>query len=191
MPPPTALRKDAQRNREAILTAAREMFAQSGDVPMYEIAKRAGVGQATLYRNFPDRGAIISAIFAEVLDHIEGVAAEHAEDPDAFFVILQSIAESQAYFHALIDCLNQDGNRTSRLEEPRKRLTNLLRRPLRDAKAAGTLRRDLTTDDVLLVLIMIDGALTSSTNRRRQATAAARALTLVLDGLRPGAVTGS
>jgi len=182
-----ALRKDAQRNREAILTAAREMFAHSGDVPMYEIAKRAGVGQATLYRNFQDRGAIISAIFSEVLDQLEGVAAQHTDDPDAFFVILKSIAESQVHFHALIDCLTQDGNRTSRLEEPRQRLTDMLRRPLREAKAAGTLRRDLTTDDVLLVLIMIDGALTNATSSSRQATAAARAMTLVLDGLRPSA----
>ena len=60
----TPLRKDAQRNREAILAAARELFAESADVPMYEIARRAGVGQATLYRNFPDRRNLAASLLA-------------------------------------------------------------------------------------------------------------------------------
>ena len=54
---PHQLRRDARDNREAILDAARELFADSADVAMSKIAKRAGVGQATLYRNFANRGA--------------------------------------------------------------------------------------------------------------------------------------
>ena len=58
-------RKDAQRNREAILAAARALFAECADVPMCEVARRAGVGQATLYRNFPDRGDLAAALLLE------------------------------------------------------------------------------------------------------------------------------
>jgi AcrR family transcriptional regulator len=63
---------------------------------MYEIARRAGVGQGTLYRHFPDRSMIAIAIFGEELDELEALAAQHADDPDAFFVLLRSVVELQA-----------------------------------------------------------------------------------------------
>jgi len=63
----TPRRKDAQRNREAILSAAKELFATSADVPMYEIARAAGIGQGTLYRHFADRRSIAIALFDEAL----------------------------------------------------------------------------------------------------------------------------
>ena len=78
--PQAARRKDAQRNREAILAAARELYAESADVPMYEVARRAGVGQGTLYRNFPDRSDLAAALIAEIFELEEQLAAEHAGD---------------------------------------------------------------------------------------------------------------
>src|SRR5579862_422352 len=81
----TPRRKDAQRNREAILNAARELFADCADAPMYEVARRAGVGQATLYRNFPDRRDLAAALLLDEIEHTERLAADHAGDPDAFF----------------------------------------------------------------------------------------------------------
>jgi len=74
------LRKDAARSRAAILTAARELFSSGRDIPMYEIGRRAGVGQATLYRHFPDRAAIVAAISREHVERIEALAAEHEDD---------------------------------------------------------------------------------------------------------------
>src|SRR5438445_799062 len=81
--------------------AARELFAESADVPMYEVARRAGVGQATLYRNFPDRRDLAAALLDVKLARIEQLAREHADDPDAFFVLLRHTAESSAYTQAL------------------------------------------------------------------------------------------
>jgi AcrR family transcriptional regulator len=167
------LRRDAQRNHEAILSAARELFAQSSDVPMYEIARLAGVGQATLYRHFPDHGAIAAALFSEVLDRLEELAGQHADDPDAFFVVLRGIAEAQARFHGLGYFIRESSAVSSELE-PLK---------LRDAKAAGTLRPDVTLDDVLLVFAMIEGVLSKASDHTRKATSATRALALILDGL--------
>jgi AcrR family transcriptional regulator len=177
------LRKDARRNREAILVAARELFAESSDVPMYEIAKRAGVGQATLYRNFPDRSAIVAALFTEILDRLEGRAAEYDGDPDAFIILLRSIVDSQVQFHGLADVLRGQPGEEPDLDRLRQRLTDLLRKPLRQAKAAGTIRRDLTPDDVILVAAMIEGALFKANSRSDYGTAASRALTLIVDGL--------
>ena len=88
------LRKDAVRNREAILVAARELFADSAEVAMCEVARRAGVGQATLYRNFPDRGALAAEVLGEHVERIALVAAECEGDPDAFFVLLRRVIES-------------------------------------------------------------------------------------------------
>ena len=176
-------RKDAQRNREAILAAARELFAECADVPMYEIARRAGVGQATLYRNFPDRRNVAAAVLAEQMERAERLATEHAGDPDAFFVLLREIVETMASSHALGELAREDACLGSALERRRQRLAELLTAPLRAAKGAGTVRRDLTIDDVFVVVSMIKGAVERADGPAARAAAASRGLALVLDGL--------
>src|ERR1700676_666132 len=75
--PTKPLRADAQRNRERLLAAASELFAQSGtDVPLEEISARAGVGIATLYRNFPTRDALVEAAYRTEVAHISAAAIE-------------------------------------------------------------------------------------------------------------------
>jgi AcrR family transcriptional regulator len=176
-------RSDARRNREAILATAREMFAESGDVAMYEVARRAGVGQATLYRNFPDRNALIAALAVEWIEELERIGAEHAGEPDGFFVLLRAIADSAARFHGLVDCAQESPDVASELEPLQQRLNALIKRPLRDAKSAGLVRRDLTVDDVLLLLAMLEGALSREPDAAGRAAAAPRVLALALDGL--------
>ena len=73
----------------------------------------------------------------------------------------------------------------SELERVRQRVAELMKRPLRDAKAAGTLRRDMSIDDVFLVLLMARGAMQRAHGASARASAANRALTLALDGLIP------
>jgi AcrR family transcriptional regulator len=184
------LRKDAQRNREAILDAARELFAECADVPMYEIARRAGVGQATLYRNFPDRRNLAAALIAEHLEQFERLAAEHAGDPDAFFVLIRNVVETMARFHAIGELAREDACLGSELDRRRRRLAELLKEPLRAAKAAGTLRRDLTVDDVFLMVSMLKGAVDGADGPAARAATVSRALTLVLDGLVPSPAQG-
>ena len=181
----TTRRKDAQRNREAILAAGRELFAECADVPMYEVARRAGVGQATLYRNFPDRRDLAAALLVEEMQHTEQLAADHADDPDAFFVLLRNIVENIARFHALGDLAREDTCLGSELESRRVRLRELLKEPLRAAKAARTVRCDLTLDDVFLVVLMARGAIDGSDGPAGRAAAASRALALLLEGLTP------
>jgi AcrR family transcriptional regulator len=178
-------RKDARRNREAILTAARELFAESADFPMYEVARRAGVGQATLYRNFPDRRDLAAALLLEEMQHTEQLAADHAGDPDAFFVLLRNIVDTIARFHALGELAREDTCLGSELHSRKRRLRELLKEPLRAAKAAGTVRCDLTIDDVFLVVLMIRGTIDGTDGPAGRAAAASRALALLLDGLTP------
>jgi AcrR family transcriptional regulator len=184
------MRKDARRNREAILDAARELFAESTDVAMCEVARHAGVGQATLYRNFPDRRALAAEVLQEHVERIARLSAEHAGDPDAFFVLLRSLVDSTVHLYAVTELAREDACVGSELERVRQRVAELLAGPLRDAKAAGTLRRDMALDDVFLVLLMAKGAMERTHGAAARASAASRALTLALDGLVPHGARG-
>jgi AcrR family transcriptional regulator len=178
-------RKDAKRNRDAILAAARELFADCADVPMYEVARRAGVGQATLYRNFPDRRSLAATLLAEHTDRWEELAAAHAGDPDSFFILLRNIVDTVARFYSLGELASEDACLGSELDRRRRRLAECMKEPLRVAKAAGTLRCDVTIDDVFLVVAMVRGATDSADGPAARAATASRVLTLVLNGLTP------
>src|SRR3954467_11259805 len=94
------LRADAARNRARVLDAARTAFAEHGlDVGVEEIARRAGVGKGTLYRRFPTKEALVCAIFDDILDEVEALAAETDKEPDArtaFAGFLNDAARMQA-----------------------------------------------------------------------------------------------
>jgi AcrR family transcriptional regulator len=176
-------RKDARRNREAILTAAREMFAESGDVAMYEVAQRAGVGQATLYRNFPDRDSLVAALAVEWVEELERVGAEHADEPDRLFLLLRALVESAARFHGMVHCAQESPLVATALEPLQQRMADLFKGSIQDAKSAGLVRRDLTMDDVILLMAMVEGALGREADAAGRASAAARVLALALDGM--------
>ncbi|WP_243437759.1 helix-turn-helix domain-containing protein [Streptomyces sp. FH025] len=83
--PPGRLRRDAQRNRDLLLAAARDMFSRHGlDVPLDQIAKEAGVGNATLYRHFPTREALIAEVFADAGAGLAGAGEEALAAEDAW-----------------------------------------------------------------------------------------------------------
>ena len=80
---PQTLRSDALDNRERILDAARAVFAAEGlDVPMREIARRAGVGPATLYRRFPTKQALAAEAFTDQMHACHAIVEEGLADPD-------------------------------------------------------------------------------------------------------------
>lgn len=181
--PKSPQRNDARRNREAILAAARALFAESGEVPMYEIGRRAGVGQATLYRHFPSRGSVAAAIFAEELDGLERLAAESAGDPSSFFAILRGVADVQVRFHGMVDCMGGEGDSAADTAPLKARFLALIEEPLREAQAAGLLRPDFGLEDVFLLIAMIAGALEGVDGLGAGAAVGARALTLLFEGL--------
>jgi AcrR family transcriptional regulator len=176
-------RKDADENREAILGAARELFADSTDVAMSTVAKRAGVGQATLYRNFPDRGALAAEIIDEHVERIVALAAEHEGDSHAFFVILRSLIDGIVSMYALAVLARSDAETDSHIQRARRVLRGLLKDPLVDAKAAGLVRRDLVVDDVFLMLAMGRGAMEGLPDAAARSAVAHRVLSLLLTGV--------
>ena len=181
------LRSDASRNREAILEAGRELFADSADVAMCQVARRAGVGQGTLYRNFPDRGALAAEILGERIDGVAALAAEHEGDPDAFFVLLRSLIDAIAAVYLVAELARQDARNDERLARNRRVVSEFMAAPMRDAKAAGTLRRDVSIDDVFLMLSMVKGAMAGARGVAGRAEVGHRALAVMIGGIVPPA----
>lgn len=188
----SAVRSDVERNHRALLDAARELLSERRDVPMYEIARRAGVGQATLYRHFPDRMALVGAVATEVLDEVEAEAANSSTDGAGGLVaLLELVVSAMVRSGALLQLIDDE---PSGAEQPGTVTYALVRRLLAmvesrfdGAKAAGALRADATPDDVVLILGMAKGVIMGAAPDTR-AAAASRALDLALRGLlaRPG-----
>ena len=184
------VRSDVQRNREALLEADRELFAARSDVPIYEVARRAGVGQATLYRHFPDRRALVAAVAEETFAAFEHEARTLPTGADGLravlFLAAASIARSGAFTEVLMSEEKTRGRPApgSLLHNLVERLLTIIGGPLEQARSAGAISEDFQQDDVILVLAMVKGALESAgPDPLERSAVAERAVRLALYGL--------
>jgi AcrR family transcriptional regulator len=185
------LRADAARNRAAIVETAREVFAEQGlDAPLDEIAHRAGTGNATLYRRFPTRGDLVSAVFAErMTEHLAAVQAGLA-DPDpwtGFASYVQAAAAMQARDRGIADLVTMDVPSAPDIERLRSKAFDGLVCLVERARSAGALRADFATQDVV-VLLMANAGLVERAHGIA-AEASARLIHVLLDGFRSTAAT--
>jgi AcrR family transcriptional regulator len=184
------LRADASRNRERIVAAAREEFVEYGaDVTFDQIARRAGVGNATIYRHFADRSELIRQVTLEVLNRIVELAESVlAEAPDAFEALQRFVhGAADERIGALCPILS-DGYEliAAELSEKRVRLERALEDIMDRARSSGLLRPDVTAGDILIALPQLTRPLpgTACLNLDRFVD---RHLQIFLDGLRaPG-----
>ncbi|MFG3555185.1 TetR/AcrR family transcriptional regulator [Micromonospora sp. NPDC047557] len=171
-------RADARRNYDALVTAAREAFAENGAAASLEdVARRAGVGIGTLYRNFPTRRHLFEAVYVEEVRALSASAADLAELPpwDALVAWLHRFVAYVATKRALAEQLLHDSEifASCRTEiyaagEP------LMRR----AQAAGVVRDDVGFDDVVRLISGLTMAQFPAPEQRD------RVLGVALDGLR-------
>ena len=182
------LRVDAQRNRDKLLSAAMDAFAQHGEnVALESIAAQAGVGIGTLYRNFPSRDALVVAAFQHEVDALCAAAAQLlAAMPadEALRVWADRFAGYVATKRSMGNALRVAAASDSPLfAQTREQILGALRLLLDAGVQAGTLRSDVDPKDVMRV---ISGILyLPSGPAWRQDVA--RMLALVIDGLRYGA----
>ena len=161
------------------------MFARAGfEAPLDAIARRAGVGRATLYRNFPDRFALGAAIFESNMVTLEALAQAQRGRPDGLLRLLTAIVEQQVEGHALVPALLDDGEGRD-LQALARRMTGLLAGPLRCARAAGRVRGDLKPIDVLSALAMTSAVVVGEASVQVRRRRALRGLELLLHGLIP------
>jgi AcrR family transcriptional regulator len=181
------LRADAQRNRDKLLAAATEAFAEHGeDVALETVAARAGVGIGTLYRHFPSRDALIVAAYQHEVDALCTAAADllAAQPADA---ALRAWAERFADYIATKRVMGDALRSAVTSDSPlfavtRERILGALRLLLDAGAAAGTLRADVDPGDVMRV---INGIWYLPGGPEWRDTVG-RMLDLVIDGLRYG-----
>lgn len=181
------LRADARRNLDRILVAAREVFLeQGGDAALDEIARRAGVGVATLYRRFPDRQALARGVALDVWRRsAEEARRALAEEPTAFKALERYVRRALdlgvgAVMPLLVSQTIWDEEaRTARDESAQQ-----LRRIVATAKAEGTLRADAAESDIGLLLIRLSRPLPGPISRALDRALAQRHGDLLLAGLR-------
>ena len=154
---PRPLRADAVRNRAAIVAAAREVFAEHGlEAPLEEIASRARVGIATLYRRFPGREQLVAAALIDKVAEYATAAADALEVPDpweGFVGYVYRICELQAGDRGLSDLLSMALSADEQIEQLRATANARVIKLVERAKATGQLREDFVGEDLLLLLI--------------------------------------
>ncbi|MEU5090108.1 helix-turn-helix domain-containing protein [Streptomyces sp. NPDC021356] len=180
-------RADARRNRARVLRAAEEAFATEGaDVPLDEVARRAGVGAGTVYRHFPSKNALLEAV---IVHRVARMAADTramitADDPGgAFFTFFAEMVERVTFNKALAAAL--DGR-----AQIRPATTSGLKREFREAVAAlllraqqaGAVRADVDEADVVA---LATGCIAMEASRN----SSGRMVALTCDALRPAAAS--
>ena len=183
---PNPLRSDARRNRELILAAASDLFAESGaDLSIDEIARRAGVGHATIFRRFPTKDDLILAIIEQRMNEMIAALEEAARNDDAWeglATAMAHIAERQAMDRGLTDSTKSRVVSAPNLQEARMRLLAPIADMLRRAQEAGQVRDDLAPEDVFF---LIAGAANASPCRFEIPGLWRRYLGVIMDGMRP------
>ncbi len=179
---PPALRRDAARNRDKILAAARAAFDEEGvDVGVEVIAQRAGVGVGTLYRRFPTKELLIEAVINEVLGRVLSAARaanEHESPAEGFTDYLRAVGWLQ-FEHS--GCLTRLWNTAT--DDLREQIAEVTRELLARAQATGAVRQDLVYEDVIVLFWSLRGVIETTSTVSPDAWL--RHLDLLLAGLAP------
>src|SRR5918911_2426489 len=183
------LRKDAERNRQKILDAARELFAERGlAVTLNDIAHHAGVGVGTVYRRYPDKELLIDTLFQEHLDAWARLFEEGMTDPDPWHAVVsvhERALELWARNRGLKEILLGSPHASERATQQRVQLHPLAAKLIKRAQDAGEVRPDATTQDFGVVMLMVGEVMDAAQGVNPELWR--RYLRIALQGLRPAA----
>jgi AcrR family transcriptional regulator len=179
-------RRDARRNRERLVSVARELFATDGvDVPAREIARHAGVGAGTLYRHFPTRADLVDAVLEEAFEELVEVACGALAEPDPWAGFARFVEEAlvmHAQNRALKDVVETEEHGLERAREMRRRIRPLTEQLIARAQSEGALRPDFAPQDLALLFWASDGVIELAAEVAPELWR--RQLGFMLDGLR-------
>jgi AcrR family transcriptional regulator len=183
--PTRALRADAAQNRERLLAAASELFAQRGlQVSLNEIAHHAGVGVGTAYRRFANKEEVIEALFEQRLADVADVAQQALDDPDAWSGLVTFISRAmhmQFGDVGLNQIMNDRSLGDTRVSEVRDRIAPIITELVAKAKHQGVVRPDFDQSDIIFIEVALSGIMQAS--RHVSPDLYQRYLTMFLDGV--------
>ena len=185
--PGRPLRKDAARNRELLIAAAREVFARRGiEASLDDVARHAGLGVGTAYRHFANKHELLVAMMSDTLDRIAADAERAAaiEDPwQALVTFLEAALAVQARDRGLREVMLgvYDPDEMERVHD---QLSGPLNEIVRRAKRAGVVRKDLEQTDVGILIAMLCAV--TEVAGEADPELWRRYLTITLDGIKPG-----
>lgn len=178
------LRRDAARNRAALTAAAAEIFSEHGaDASLDLVARRAHLGRGTLYRHFADRGALLATLLLERVELLD-TYLEDTDDAQSLEQLVVEICGLLEDVPGLMAVVRRFESAEEPLDHVIARTGSLLKLAIERGQEAGTVRPDITVEDVLAVIAMIDGA-RSLPDAHRVPDLAERATALALRSLRP------
>ncbi|MFC7618887.1 TetR/AcrR family transcriptional regulator [Microlunatus sp. GCM10028923] len=182
-PPVSRQRADAVRNRARVLAAAEEVFDRSGPTASTaEIARVAGVGVGTVFRHFPTKRDLLSAIVKDRWVRVAELAERmnEGDDPDAFFTFFGDLVAIAAGRKSVVDALALEGVDLS-VDKPIGSLQAMITPLLDRAKDAGRVRRDIEVPEVMALLI---GTCQAALSAGWSAELRDRTTKIIFDGLR-------
>ena len=186
--PPSELRADAARNRELIVAAAANVFAERGlDAATAEIAQRAGVGEATLFRRFPTKDDLIDAIIETRMEEVAALADAAASEPDpaaALERFMQDLVKQFSRDRGFFEAAGERCMTDPRFRPLRERANEAVGRLLKGAQDAGAVRRDLSPADISFLAGSALYAMEVSKPGLRE-DLWKRYLRVILDGMKP------
>jgi AcrR family transcriptional regulator len=187
--PPVALRADAARNRELIVDAAAGLFAEKGlDVSTSEIAARAGVGEATLFRRFPVKQDLVDAVLERKMRESIEAMAEYAAEPDPWRGIerlfIETIGKKLQTDLGFMEAAGERCMTCEAFSPMRGEALELTGQILGRAQEAGVVRDDLQPQDIQFLVMSAAASLRSHVPGLRD-DLWKRYARVILDGLRP------
>ncbi|MER7182088.1 TetR/AcrR family transcriptional regulator [Streptomyces hyaluromycini] len=180
------LRRDAARNRERILLAAREVFGRRGlGVTLDDVAKHAGVGVGTMYRRFPTKEALVRAVFEQDLAMRQESAEQALAHPDPWQGLvdfLMTMAADLAENRGLHEVIMLGSHSSEPLETARGGMLPFLEALIHRAQDSGQLRPEVTASDIPVIQQMLSAAAQFTQGRRPDIWR--RYIEILLNGLR-------
>jgi AcrR family transcriptional regulator len=181
------MRADARANRERILAAAEEVFGERGaHASTEEVARRAGVGIATVFRHFPTKLDLVEAALVRHFEELTAEAEALAEAPDpgaGFRTLVTAMVDSGATKVTLADLLTDSGEFTAAAQAASRELRAAVAVVLRKSQDAGATRRDVSVDELYF---LVRGLAQAAAARPVPRSTLRRAAEVVLAGLAPG-----
>src|ERR687898_2788952 len=154
------LRADAERNRQRLLAAAKDLFATRGlDVTLDDIARHAGVGTGTAYRRFPNKDALIDALMVDRIGELGRIAEDCLEDADPWAGLtgyFERALALQASDRGLKEVLFSSGRGRERSVQARRQIAPVVTKLVKRAVEAGAVRSDFSTSDVPAINFMVN-----------------------------------